>query len=180
MIIDDDEGICQFAATLMNDVLDTEILTFTYAAQALKHLKDELDAERPSVDAILCDLQMPELCGHDFLIELRSLGLNIPVVFLSGHINEQTVTQALRLGAFDVISKPPNKVVLTKTMEAAAQVGAKIRENSIKFEQIKKISHIGAESGDTKLMLINTVDHIQKNHRMICLLTLRNYASKVD
>jgi len=180
-VIDDDEATCQFVGAIIKQVLDTDVMMFTDPERAFEFFKQEhVPNGSKCVDAILCDFQMPEMSGHDFVIELRSLGIDTPVIFLSGHINEGTLKQALRLGAFDVIAKPPSKSEVTRTIEVAAQVGAKMGENVLLLHQIKRLSTLDGETAEAKSLIQSAVEQIQKNQRLICLLALRNYASKID
>src|SRR3954453_11665627 len=62
--------------------------------------------EKGSFDAALLDLRMPGLTGIEVLGKIRQLSPETQVVILTGHATVDTAVQALRLGAFDYLTKP--------------------------------------------------------------------------
>ena len=57
-------------------------------------------------DIVLLDLKMPRLGGIDLLKRLRDEGVNVAVITISGHADEDTARESLQLGAADFINKP--------------------------------------------------------------------------
>jgi DNA-binding NtrC family response regulator len=80
--------------------LGHEVTVCPDGAAALKAL------ERGSYDAALLDLKMPGLTGIEVLGKIRQLSPETQVVILTGHATVDTAVQALRLGAFDYLTKP--------------------------------------------------------------------------
>ncbi len=64
--------------------------------------------ERGGVDLVLLDLQMPGIDGYETLRELRRKGHEVPVIFLTAHGSVERAVEAVKLGAFDFIEKPPH------------------------------------------------------------------------
>jgi DNA-binding NtrC family response regulator len=62
--------------------------------------------ERASFDVALLDLRMPGLTGIEVLGQIRQISPETQVVILTGHATVDTAVQALRLGAFDYLTKP--------------------------------------------------------------------------
>src|SRR5512147_3118975 len=62
--------------------------------------------EKGSYDAALLDLRMPGMTGIEVLGKIRQLSPETQVVILTGHATVDTAVQALRLGAFDYLTKP--------------------------------------------------------------------------
>jgi DNA-binding NtrC family response regulator len=62
--------------------------------------------EKGSYDVALLDLRMPGLTGIEVLGKIRQLSPETQVVILTGHATVDTAVQALRLGAFDYLTKP--------------------------------------------------------------------------
>jgi len=62
--------------------------------------------ERGSFDAALLDIRMPGITGIDVLAQIRQLSPETQVIMLTGHATVDTAVQALRLGAFDYLTKP--------------------------------------------------------------------------
>jgi DNA-binding NtrC family response regulator len=62
--------------------------------------------ERGMYDAALLDLRMPGLSGIEVLGQIRQNSPDTQVIILTGHATVDTAVQALRLGAFDYLTKP--------------------------------------------------------------------------
>src|SRR5206468_2728008 len=62
--------------------------------------------EKGTYDTALLDLKMPGLTGIEVLSKVRQISPETQVVILTGHATVETAVQALRLGAFDYLTKP--------------------------------------------------------------------------
>ena len=58
-------------------------------------------------DAILCDIKMPDMDGMEVLEHVKETS-NVPVIMISGNSTQNEVADAMKKGAFDFISKPPD------------------------------------------------------------------------
>lgn len=77
--------------------------------------------ERQDFDLIISDIVMEGASGIDLLRRVREKGLECPVVIVTGYPNISTATEAVRLGAFDYLSKPVKKNDLLRTARMALQ-----------------------------------------------------------
>src|SRR3954469_17675639 len=59
-----------------------------------------------SYDAALLDIKMPGLTGIEVLAKVRQASPETQVIIMTGHATVDTAVQALRLGAFDYLTKP--------------------------------------------------------------------------
>src|SRR5215813_3551847 len=95
--------------------LGHEVTVCPDGASALRAL------EKGSYDAALLDLKMPGLTGIEVLGKIRQLSPETQVVILTGHATVDTAVQALRLGAFDYLTKPRKwaelEMILTRVAE---------------------------------------------------------------
>jgi two-component system, NtrC family, nitrogen regulation response regulator NtrX len=57
-------------------------------------------------DAIIVDMNMPSMSGLEFLVAVKQLRRDIPVLMISGHANDALIASALEAGASDFIPKP--------------------------------------------------------------------------
>ena len=57
-------------------------------------------------DLIMCDIKMPKMDGLEVLEKAVDLGVDTPIVMISGHGTIETAVEALKKGAYDFISKP--------------------------------------------------------------------------
>lgn len=95
--------------------LGHEVTVCPDGASALKAL------EKGSYDAALLDLRMPGMTGIEVLGKIRQLNPDTQVIILTGHATVDTAVQALRLGAFDYLTKPCKwaelEVILSRVSE---------------------------------------------------------------
>jgi DNA-binding NtrC family response regulator len=77
--------------------------------------------EKGSYDAALLDLKMPGLTGIEVLGRIRQISPETQVVILTGHATVDTAVQALRLGAFDYLTKPCKWAELEVILQRVAE-----------------------------------------------------------
>ncbi len=70
-------------------------------------------------DAIILDLKMPKLGGMDFLKKTRNISGDVPVVILTGHGGVDDAVEAMKQGAYDFVTKPPNLEQLSMMISRA-------------------------------------------------------------
>jgi len=99
MIVDDQESIRKLCMTVGASVG----LRCTQAENAEDALS-RLDSEAP--DMILADLMMPNMSGLDFLTEAKRMLPQAEIAIMTGHGSIESAVQAMRLGAYDYITKP--------------------------------------------------------------------------
>jgi FixJ family two-component response regulator len=110
-ILDDDISIREALCTLLRSV-GFEVRTFTSAAEFL-------NAELPDVPACLVlDVRLPGLSGLDLQRELGRTGVEIPIIFISGHGDIPMTVRAMKAGAVEFLPKPVREQEL---LDAIAQ-----------------------------------------------------------
>jgi len=62
--------------------------------------------QRRRYDLVITDLMMPDVNGIQLLERVRELGLNVPILMITGYPSIRTAVQSLRLGAVDYLAKP--------------------------------------------------------------------------
>lgn len=70
-------------------------------------------------DLIICDIVLENHSGIDLLQTFNEMGVICPVVIITGYPQVETASEAVRLGAFDYLSKPVEKETLLKTARLA-------------------------------------------------------------
>ncbi len=93
-----------------------------------------------TVDVIFMDLQMPVMGGLPTLEELRKEFPNIPVIILTAFGEVKTAIEAMRLGAYDYLSKPMEKDVLIATVHRALENRELRREIELWRSRAQKLS----------------------------------------
>ncbi len=101
--------------------------------------------ERGQVDLLLLDLQMPKLDGLATLRRLRELRYDQPAIFLTAHGTIEKAVEAVRLGAFDFIEKPPHREkILLSAKNALRQVDLEEENRELRVRSDLDIDMIGA------------------------------------
>jgi len=120
LIIDDD---IEFA-NLLRLQLTAAGYTAEVAEDAIEGGKALL-ARPPAL--ILCDINMPYLSGLDLvsLMQSDTRSASIPVVFVSGNTDGETMSKAVKLGAADFLAKPISREQLLESVEACLQAGGR-------------------------------------------------------
>jgi len=83
------------------------------------------------VDAVITDLQMPEMDGVELLAEIRKLDEQLPVILMTAYGTVETAVNAMKLGAYDYITKPFTGDALIATVERALEHSRLVKENNI-------------------------------------------------
>ncbi len=78
---------------------------------------EKIAARQP--DCILTDLLMPDMGGLELLESLRELAAAIPVIIITGNIQESVRQRCLELGAAAVVNKPVRQEELLPAIEKA-------------------------------------------------------------
>ncbi len=144
LIIDDEESIRFTFESFLSDE-DYEVVTARDYAEALERIY------KTDFDLIFADIILGENTGIDILQEVKKKNLNCPVIMITGYPNLETVSDALRLGAFDYLTKP----VLQETLLHAARIA--LKHKALRDEKEKYHSNLEAIFRSVKDAII-TVD----------------------
>jgi response regulator RpfG family c-di-GMP phosphodiesterase len=111
--VDDDPFICDTLAISLKG--EYEINTFLSGKDTLAYLKDNV------VDLILLDYEMPEMTGYEVLMGIHDSknkqNNSVPVIFLTGVVNERMEVEMRARGASDYIRKPIDMAKLRECIE---------------------------------------------------------------
>jgi two-component system nitrogen regulation response regulator NtrX len=100
LVVDDEEAV-RSSLRMIFDYEGYEVLLAANGPAGLKM------AEQESPDLVFLDIKMPQMDGLEVLKRLKAAEPSPPVVVLSGHGTVKTAVEAVKLGAFDFIEKPP-------------------------------------------------------------------------
>jgi two-component system, NtrC family, nitrogen regulation response regulator NtrX len=142
LIIDDEKAIRR----TLTDILSFEGFTIDEAADGAEGIKK---IKENNYDCILCDIKMPKMDGMEVLTAAREEKPDIPFIMISGHGNIETAVEAVKKGAYDFISKPPDLNRLLITIRNAMDKKSLVAET----KQLRKRISRGAEMiGDSEGM----------------------------
>ena len=118
-----------------------------------------LKLTKEDYDLVLCDIKMPKMDGVEVLQRARENGVNIPFIMLTGHGNISTAVEAMKAGAYDFISKPPDLNRLLTAVRNALETKNLVAENiKLKKRIAKKYKIIGeSEAIDQIHIMIDKV-----------------------
>ena len=108
LIVDDELPIRR----TLRDILEFEQYDVDEATDGLDCIAK---VQKEKYDVVIMDIKMPKMDGIEALERLQILAPGLPVVMVSGHGNIETAVDAVKKGAFDYISKPPdlNRMLIT-------------------------------------------------------------------
>ena len=119
LLIEDEDSIRRVLKKVLHE--DNQSYKFTEAMDGQVGISM---VKKQEFDLILCDIKMPKKDGIEVLDFIRNHSPTTPVVMISGHGNLETAVKAMRMGAFDYISKPPDLNHLLSTVRSALQLKA--------------------------------------------------------
>lgn len=141
LIIEDEEPIRRVLVRILIDENENfQITEAKNGKEGISYLKKE------KFDLVLCDIKMPKMDGIEVLQEAKINNINIPFIILTGHGNLETAVDAMKLGAYDFISKPPDLNRLLTTVRNALENKSLRIENKKLRKKISKKNQIIGES----------------------------------
>jgi two-component system, NtrC family, response regulator PilR len=124
LVVDDEPDLLELVSlTLSRMNLSTR--TAADLSTARKLLKGE------RFDLCLTDMRLPDGDGLDLVAWIQEHRASVPVAVITAHGNVESAVRALKLGAFDFVSKPLDLGVLRKLVGSAIRLGAKIDAETV-------------------------------------------------
>ena len=173
LVVDDEPDLLELVSlTLGRMSLRTRTASDIDSARRL------LKAER--FDLCLTDMRLPDGDGLDLVAWIQEHRASLPVAVITAHGNVESAVRALKLGAFDFVSKPLDLGALRKLVGSAIKLGAQLGENttaslrgprllgsSVAMEQVREMItrvarsqapvHICGESGTGKELVARMI-----------------------
>jgi len=149
ILVVDDEAI---GRKILRDVLNGEgVYALTEAETGREAL---VEAARVLPDAVILDLNLPDIDGLQVLQKLKAFSPNLPVLMLTGHNDAATALQAVRLGAFHYLTKPFDSDQLRITLQRALEKG----EMQARMEMLRR----GAGKGQALGRILGESEAVHK------------------
>jgi FixJ family two-component response regulator len=132
-VIDDDFLVRESIADLLNSAGFT-VETFGSASEFVQ-------SQRPDVPAcLILDVELPDISGLDLQTELAKSGIEMPIVFLTGHGDIPMSVRAMKAGAVEFLTKPfGTQELLDAIKEALLRDGEARKHRSESFELQKRL-----------------------------------------
>jgi DNA-binding NtrC family response regulator len=139
LIIDDEKSIRK----TLSEILSYEGYKVDEAADGAEGFKMFKEKQ---YDAILCDIKMPKMDGLEFLEKAKETNPDVPIVMVSGHGNIDTAVEAVKKGAYDYISKPPDLNRLLITLRNAMDKSNLVTETKTLRRKVNKTQEMIGDS----------------------------------
>ena len=151
LLIEDEEPIRRVLSRILSE--ENENYQVTEAVDGKEGLKI-LGSKQ--FDLVLCDIKMPKMDGIEVLQKSNEKNMHVPFIMLTGHGNVETAVEAMKLGAYDFILKPPDLNRLLTSVRNA------LENKSLRTENIKLKSRVAQ-----KYIIIGESPQIQSVREMI-------------
>ena len=138
LIVEDEANIRRVLRKILVDV-DKNI----NLSEAVDGVEAITMLDEKTYDLVLCDIKMPKKDGIEVLAHIQKVSPQSAVVMISGHGDLKTAVKAMRMGAYDYISKPPDLNHLLQTVNAALQRTATPKKKTKKIAVPKRYTMIG-------------------------------------
>ena len=119
-------------------------------------------------DLILSDVVMPGKSGMELLEELKTAGVQTPIVLISGQANIEMAVTATRLGALDFLEKPLSTDKLLLTVDNALRLTRLQEENRELRNRLGKHELVGSGLAMKKLLV--QIDRVAASETRVCIL----------
>ncbi len=169
LIIDDEKAIRK----TLTEILSFEGYKIDEASDGEEGLKR---FGEKSYDLVLCDIKMPKIDGIEFLEKAKGINPDIPIIMISGHGNIDTAVEAVKKGAFDYISKPPDLNRLLITLRNATEKQDLVTQTKVLKRKVSKVQEMVGESGPIK-KIKDTIEKVAPTDARV-LITGENGAGK--
>jgi two-component system, NtrC family, nitrogen regulation response regulator NtrX len=169
LIIDDERAIRK----TLGEILSYEGYKIEEAADGEEGLKK---FSEKTYDVVICDIKMPKVDGIEFLEKAREINADVPVIMVSGHGNIDTAVEAVKKGAFDYVSKPPDLNRLLITLRNALDRQTLVTETKVLKRKVSRVQEMVGESAPIK-KIKETIDKVAPTDARV-LITGENGAGK--
>jgi DNA-binding NtrC family response regulator len=129
LVIDNEEGICRMVEAVLTD-RGYEVATCTSPVEAMEQFAPG------RWDLVITDVKMPGLSGLEVLQKIKAKDPAVPVVMITAYATVEMSIQALRRGAYDMLTKPFEPEELLYRVKNALQQTQLIEENRSLREEL--------------------------------------------
>ena len=130
-VIDDDAAMRRSLENLISSV-GLKVEGFPSAQEFLRR-------ERPDVPGCLVlDVRLPGLSGLDLQKRMVEAGMEIPIIFITGHGDIPMTVKAMKAGAMEFLTKPFRDQDLLDAIQQALERDRKTREQRVEIEELRR------------------------------------------
>ena len=145
LIVDDEKNYLLVLEALLRDA-GYEVITCDNASEALEITTSH------DLDLVITDMRMPGVDGMEFLVQLRGLQPEIPVIMMTAYATVEKAVEAMKRGAFDYVTKPFKNEELILTIRKALEMHRLKQENRLLSQELQERFKFGNIVGKSKVM----------------------------
>ena len=172
-VVGDDQGMLDSTVWLLESI----------GLRAIPFISGQafLEAELNNSHAcVILDVRMPGMGGLNVQEALRSRGLDLPIIFVSGHADVPIVVRAFRAGAVDFIEKPYNEQLLLDSVQQALSRFAVLADASALQAVLQRLDNLTPRERDVLLPLVQGYTNREMAEQLgISVKTVDLYRSRV-
>lgn len=162
LIVDDEKAIRK----TLGEILSYEGYKIDEAGDGEEGLKK---FKEKTYDVVLCDIKMPKLDGIEFLDKAGEINPDVPVIMISGHGTIETAVEAVKKGAFDYVSKPPDLNRLLITIRNAMDKTDLVTETKVLRRKVSKVEEMIGESAPI-LKIKETIEKVAPTDARVMIM----------
>ena len=131
-VVDDDESVRTALKRLLKSA-GHKVITFSCAEEFFDH-----DHRFDVSGCLVLDIRMPGLSGLELKDQMAAAGINIPIIFITGHGNVPASVRAMKAGAVDFLEKPFDDLVLLDAIHRAIAKDTRAKQAQAKIREINQ------------------------------------------
>ena len=154
LIVDDEEGMCQFLSIMLKRE-GYDVTAVTSGADALREM------QRNGADVVITDIQMPRMDGIQVLAGIKAIDSTVPVIIMTAYASKQTAIEAVNKGAFHYLDKHAKNDEIKMVVRNAIEVRQVRSENDDLRRELVHSRRIEPKS------IIGKSDEMHQVYRMV-------------
>jgi len=131
LVVDDEENLRHYLQMVLGEA-GYQVEAASDGVEALEKMQHQ------SWDIILCDIRMPRMDGMAFLKQAKAKGLEGAIIMMSAYGTVDTAVEAMKIGAYDYVSKPFNADEIILTIKKAEERERLREENARLKEEVQR------------------------------------------
>ncbi|MGA8598813.1 MAG: response regulator transcription factor [Bryobacteraceae bacterium] len=130
-VVDDDPLVRDSIADLLGSA--------GFAVQTFGSATEFIQTKRPEISAcLILDVELPDLGGLDLQIEMAKSGIEVPIIFLTGHGDIPMTVRAMKAGAVEFLTKPFRAQELIDAIKQALARDGEFRKQRSETSELRE------------------------------------------
>ncbi|XPV75123.1 MAG: sigma-54-dependent transcriptional regulator [Desulfovibrio sp.] len=143
LVVDDDKAHLSMLETLLKG--------WQFSVDGVEDGADAIERVRETpFDAVLMDVRMANVSGIEALSKIKEFNPAIPIVIMTAYSSVDTAVEAMKLGAYDYLTKPLNFDELKIILERSLEHMTLLRENRVLKERVSEDTSLASIIGKSK------------------------------